>query len=118
MDKFFNKRLLMVASLTFGTFAGALGAQAEKPGLDAQQLGITESVLHYCGPIDPEAAKKLKDKVARMVQGASNEAIAKVRASDGYRHAYESVTKFTAQVDPRNAKIMCTGQSAEGKSGR
>src|ERR1700675_353533 len=112
MTRIFNKQFLMGASLTCGLFSGALCAHGETPGLDAEQLGITESVLHYCGPVDPDAAKKLQDKVAQLVKGASKEALAKARASETYKHAYELVNSFVAQVDEHNAKIACTDQWA------
>lgn len=108
MNGIFGRRLPVVVCLLYGTFAGSLGADAEQPGLDAQQLGITESVLHYCGPIDPDAAKQIKNKVAQLVQGVSEAALAKARESDAYKKAYERVSSFTAQVDTHNAKKVCT----------
>src|SRR5579862_4895470 len=94
-----NKQLLMVAALASGLLAGAPYARADKPGpnkqgLNVQQLAITESVLKFCGPVDADAAKKLQDKVAQLVQGASDEALAKARDSDDYRKAYDLVMKF------------------------
>jgi hypothetical protein len=110
-----NKQLLMVAALTSGLLAGAPFSRADKPGLNVQQLAIAESVLKVCGPVDADAAKKLQDKVAQLVQGASEEALAKARDSDDYRHAYDLVMKFAGQVDEHNAKTVCTNQSADSK---
>jgi hypothetical protein len=114
--RYFNKQLLMVACMTYS--AGALHAHAAEPVLDAQQLGITESVLHYCRRVDPDAATKLKEKVAKLVQGASEDALAKVRASEAYKHSYDSVSGFVAQVDEHNAKIICSDLLANDKKRR
>jgi hypothetical protein len=118
MNTFFNKQLLMVVSVTCGMFAGApftRAAKPVKPVVNVQQLAITESVLQFCGPVDADAAKKLQDKLAKLVQGASDEELAQARESDDYRHAYDFVAKMTAQVDEHHAKAACTDQLADSK---
>jgi hypothetical protein len=117
MNTFFNKRLLLVVSGACGLFAGmplTLAAKP-KPPVNVQQLAITESLLKFCGPVDADAAKKLQDKLANLMEGASDEALAEVRASDDYRHAYDLITKITGQVDEHDAKTACAGQLADIK---
>jgi hypothetical protein len=115
MNRYFNKQLPIIACIAYGAFAAALPAHAAEPAVDAQQLGIMESVLHFCGPVDPDSASKLKEKVAKMVQGASEAALAKVRESDEYKHSYDIVNGFVGQVDEHNAKLVCSEQLAKDK---
>jgi hypothetical protein len=118
MNSFFNKQLLIVVSATCGVFAGAPFARAAKPvkpAVNVQQLAITESMLQFCGPVDADTAKKLQDKLSKLVQGASDEELAQARESDDYRHAFDLVTKFTAQVDEHNAKTACSEKLADSK---
>ena len=101
----------MIASFALTVFGSA---QADAPALDAQQLGLAESMLKFCGPIDPGASKRLGDKVSQLTKGASEETVSKARESDQYRHAYESVSAFTAQIDAHNAKNFCA-EPVKGK---
>jgi len=87
----------------------------EAAAVNEQSRGITESVLHFCGPVDPEAAARLKEKIAQLVQGASEDAEAKLRGSDEYRKAYDSVTDFVGKVDERNARRFCSVSLAQSK---
>ncbi|MHB8721756.1 MAG: hypothetical protein ACYDAH_10210 [Steroidobacteraceae bacterium] len=112
MNRNFKKQFPLIACLTCGVFALAHAAEVT---VDAEQLGIVESVLHFCGPVDPASASKLKERVAKLVQGASEAALAKVRESDEYKHSYEMVDGFVAQVDEHNAKTVCTDELAKDK---
>lgn len=87
----------------------------EAAAVNVQSLGITESVLLFCGPVDPEAAARLKEKIAQLLQGASDDAVAKLRGSDEYRKAYDSVTAFVGSVDQRNARRFCSESLAQNK---
>lgn len=81
---------------------------ADTPAPSAQVLGVTESVINYCGPIDPAAADRLRQMIKQLVQGASEQQLAEVRKSDEYRKAYDSVVDFVAKIDQRNAKNFCS----------
>jgi hypothetical protein len=70
-------------------------------------LGVTESVLNFCGPRDPSAAARLRQKIKQLVQGASAQQLAEVRQSDEYRMAYKSVADFAAKIDEHNVKRFC-----------
>lgn len=106
MNNRFNRLRRLAATLALGCFVLPM-AHAGEPALNAQQLGMAESALKFCGPVDPAAATKLKDKIAELLKGASDEALAKARASDEYRKAYEMMNGFTAQVDEHDAKTLC-----------
>jgi hypothetical protein len=82
-------------------------AFADAPAPNAQALGVAESVVSYCGSIDPAAADQVRQMIKQLVQGASEEQLAEVRNSDDYRKAYDSVGDFTAKIDPHNAKTFC-----------
>jgi hypothetical protein len=87
----------------------ALGPIAHADGAlpDARVLGVSESVLNYCGPRDPTAAHRLRQKIEQLVQGASAQRLAEVRNSDEYRKAYDSVVDFAAKIDAHNVKRFC-----------
>ena len=88
---------------------------ADTPAPNAQVLGVTESVINYCGPIDPAAADRLRQMIKQLVQGASEQQLAEVRNSDEYRKAYDSVADFVGKVDEHNAKRACSESLAENK---
>jgi hypothetical protein len=103
------RALLGVVSLS----AFAIPAISAEPAINAQILGLTESVLQYCAKVDPGAAEKLEEKIKRLVGGASDETVAKVRRSEQYRTAYSSATQFVSQVDDKNAPRVCADALAE-----
>jgi hypothetical protein len=90
-------------------------AWADDPVLDSRALGIAESMVTYCARIDAATAARYQQKAKLLVKGASEEALAKVRKSDAYRAAYDSVTDFTSKIDNRNAKLACTGSADRHK---
>lgn len=83
--------------------------------MDAQALGITESILAYCGPLDPEAATKIRERIKELARGASEEQLAAVRSGEEYRRAYDSMVEFVGKVDEHNAKRVCSGPPANSK---
>jgi hypothetical protein len=99
---------LACAWLALPPLALADGAQPS-----AQVLGVTESVINYCGPIDPPAADRLRQMIRQLVQGASEQQLAEVRKSDEYRKAYDSVVDFVGKIDQRNAKQFCSETPTE-----
>ena len=88
-------------------WAAAPLANAQTPAPSPRLLGVTESILNYCGPRDPSAAARLRQKIKQLVQGASTQQLAEVRQSNEYRKAYESVVDFTAKIDEHNVKRFC-----------
>jgi hypothetical protein len=90
-------------------------ACADDPAPNAQALGVAESVLNYCGPLDPVGADRMRGMIKQLVQGASEQQLAEVRKSDEYRKAYDSVVDFVGKTDPRNAKRFCSEPSRERK---
>ena len=74
---------------------------------NARMLGVSESILSYCGSRDPAAAERLRQKVKQLVQGASVKQLAEVRNSDEYRKAYDSVVDFAAKIEEHNLKRFC-----------
>jgi hypothetical protein len=70
-------------------------------------LGVSESLLNYCGSRDPAAAERLRQKIKQLEQGASAQQLAEVRKSDEYRKAYDSMVDFAAKVDEHNLKRFC-----------
>jgi hypothetical protein len=82
-------------------------ALADAP-VNAQQLGMIERVLEFCGPIDTTAAQKLQAKVTEISKGASEESLGKARGSDDYKKARAFMDGIIEQMDPGNAKAVCS----------
>ena len=73
----------------------------------AKALGITEGVLQFCAAVDASAVAKLREKVARLTHGMTEEQVAHSRQSTDYRVAYASIEEFVGKVDAHNAKRVC-----------
>jgi hypothetical protein len=101
----------LVALLAVG---GVALAHADAPVVNAQALGVTESVLQYCGPLDRTAAVKLRERIKELVGDASEQQLTEVRHSDEYRKAYDSVVDFVGKVDEHNAKRVCSETPGAG----
>jgi hypothetical protein len=83
-------------------------AFADAPMPNAQALGVAESVLNFCGPIDPGGADKLRQLVRLLVQGANDQQLARVRGSEEYRKAYDSVVELTGKIDRHDVNKFCS----------
>ena len=81
----------------------------------AQQLGMLESLLHYCGPVDSAAAASLQTKLREVAAGLSSSQLAKLRRSADYHSAASDMEKFAAQVDPHNSKRLCLQAARAGQ---
>jgi hypothetical protein len=81
---------------------------ASEPAPDAQVLGITEGIVSYCDRVDAPVAAKLREKVRQMTQGASEEALAKIRETDEYRQGFESVADVVGKATKPNEAQPCT----------
>lgn len=65
-------------------FAGELPAPAA--------LGQVESLLDSCSKANPQSAPDYKKQRERLVQGASEKDLAKLRAADEYKDAYKEIS--------------------------
>jgi hypothetical protein len=97
----------------FGSLACSLLAYsglalAAAPVVDPQALGITEAIVNYCAPINASATAKLQEKLRQLEQGASEEALTKVRNTSAYRAAYKSINDIVSKVPPQNAPGVCS----------
>jgi len=93
----------------------AAGARADGAPLDPRVLGVNESLLKYCEPLDEPGAMQLRQKIKLMVKGRSDLDLANLRASDAYRQGYEAETKFVSMVEERNAHRACADAVAKPK---
>ena len=89
------------------TAAGKAGSASSSTLPDARVLGITESALKYCTGLDPSAGVKLELQKRKLVRGASQQDLDKIRGSNEYRQAYAAESDFVAKVDEHNAKRIC-----------
>lgn len=112
---------LLLASGVFVLPAGAdTPASAVPPAVPAQarwvnahDLGIAEAKVRFCGRVAPAAEPKLKEKVKLLVQGASRETLDRIRRSEDYHKAHESVDAFAAKIDEHNYQRFCSESPAE-----
>jgi hypothetical protein len=88
---------------------------AQAPPPNAHVLGVAESTLNFCAPVDPAAGARMRAVIEQMVQGVSEKDLSAVRESEEYRQAYDAVTDFVGKVDPHNAKRVCAESVADGK---
>ena len=95
-------------SLLIVALVVAMGARADESGPDPRVLGVTEGLLTYCEKMDPPAAAQYRERLKVLTQGASEAALARLRDSDVYRKARESLDDFVGKVDEHNAKRVCT----------
>jgi len=83
--------------------------RADGPALDPRTLGVNESLLHYCEPLDAADAARLREKIKQMVKGTSDAKLAAMRASAEYRKGYDAETQFVALFDEHNVRRACSG---------
>jgi hypothetical protein len=102
----FTKPTCWIALLACGGLAWA--ARADGPAPDPRVLGLTESMLSYCTKLDQALATPYQEKIRQLIQGASVEVLAKVRSSEEYQRARQSMDDFVSKVDEHNAKRVCS----------
>ena len=70
-------------------------------------LGHLEGALDSCARAIPKSAAEYKKKKERLVQGVSDEDLAKVRAADEYQEAYKAVSDQLEKVSKDEAAAGC-----------
>jgi hypothetical protein len=100
--------LLACAVLTAPTLA-----RADIPEPNARLLGVTEGILTYCTKVDPPSVARYRERIKLLVQGASDATLAKVRNSDAYLKARQSLDDFVSKVDEHNARRVCVNGLAD-----
>jgi hypothetical protein len=93
----------------------APAAQADEPLPDAKSLAMTEAILDHCAKIDPAYASNYQKRVQLVAQGASEEILAKVRKTDEYQQAHDSIVESLAKVDEQDAKKACSQALTENR---
>jgi hypothetical protein len=107
-------KLHRILALSGTVLLGQSALAGELPP-DAKALGIAEAISSYCAKVDPSAAPQYRDKVKLVAKGASDEVLAKVRKSDEYQKAHQSVDDFVGKVDEHNVGKVCTHALARSK---
>jgi hypothetical protein len=108
----FIKPMRWIALLACGWLACAMVARADGAAPDPRVLGLTEGILSYCTKVDPALAAPYQEKFRQLVQGASDEVLARVRSSDEYQRARQSMEDFVSKVDEHNARRVCSNAVA------
>jgi hypothetical protein len=89
-------------------------APAKVP-LPDKSLGQIESILDFCGQIDPQSAAKIKDVKKMLVGDASEKELAEVRDKQEYKDSYQSVSDQLAKVAKSKASKACSAYLEGGK---
>lgn len=82
-------------------------ALAEEPAPQAQTLATLETMLEHCARLNPEAADRFREQAKLVAQGASEEALAKMRKSDEYQKSRDSTLESLAELGDEYAKKAC-----------
>jgi hypothetical protein len=90
-------------------------AGAAEPTVSAQALGQAEALLSYCSDIDPAAATKYRERVKLLLQGASEETLAKMRKSDEYQQSHDAMGDLFGKFDPESGRRACAQYLAVDK---
>jgi hypothetical protein len=106
LSGYFDRRSYWIA-VACAFLAAPWAASAGETGPDPRTLGLTEGLLQYCSKSAPSTTVGYREKIMRLVQGVSEQELARVRASAEYLQARSSLEEFTSQVDEHNAKRMC-----------
>jgi hypothetical protein len=103
-----HRILLVGLALLLASLARADEPKAPNP----QSLGLIEAITDKCAEIDPDNVARYRAQVKMLTQDASDEAVAKVRKSDDYRQAYDSVADSLAATTGKDAVQACKGSLA------
>lgn len=90
-------------------------ALADEPAPQAQTLATMETILEHCAKLNPAIADQYREQAKLLVQGASDETLAKVRKSDEYQQSRDSTLESLAQVDDQDAKKACAQSLPQSK---
>jgi hypothetical protein len=101
--------VLLQCAFLLPAIAGADSAKpADTPAPSAHALGVADGLLKYCEKADAPAALAIQKGIKGLVGNSSAVNVARIRASDEYRSAYNSITDFLARVDDHNAHVVCS----------
>jgi len=110
-----NRILLYAGAVAAAQFVLVSAASAAEVIPDAKVLGTTEAILNYCARIDPAGADAFQSRSRMVTQGASEEAVQKVRKSEEYREARDTTEASLADVDPADAVKICAQNRPQGQ---
>lgn len=96
------RRVLIVAALL-----APCVVLAEEPGPDAATLARADALFAYCAKIDPAHGARYREQLELASQGATQEAITKVRQSEDYQQVHKSVEDLMALLDENNSVKVC-----------
>ena len=87
---------------------------ADEPSLDPKSFASIEAILEHCARTDPASADRYKEQAKAVSQGASEEALVKLRKSSDYVTTHDSMLDLLSKSDEQNAKRVCARQLAIG----
>jgi len=115
MARFNNKHFGPTLTLTCAAAFLPLLAHADESTFDGRVLAATEAVLDYCAKIDPSAADQYRQQLKVMLHGATDEVLAKARATDDYKQARAAAEDSLSKLDEKDAKETCSQSATPAK---
>lgn len=109
-----KRKLILSLGLVIGFGQWALADEHAAPP-SPQLLGMAEAIIDKCAEIDPTNADRYHGRAQIVTQGASIEAVARVRKSDEYKEAYGSTADSLSAVSATDAVKACRGSLVERK---
>jgi len=87
----------------------APGFALSEPALDSEAMAKLQSALDFCSQRNPAAADRYQEQAKRFTQGATEDEVAQLRASEDYKSAYESGLAALREVSEQDAAGACNG---------
>jgi hypothetical protein len=100
-----KRKLLLCLGIAIGVGQFAMAEEPAAPS--PQTLGMVEAILNKCSEIDPDNAERYHAQVQMVTQGTSNESVGKVRSSDEYKQAYDSMGESLSSIIAADAMKTC-----------
>ena len=90
-----------------------LASNAAAPADPATSLAADDGLLKICSTVADSHVEVIRQHLAQLEKGKSPDELAKLRASDAYQSAYQSVADMLGKVDEAELKKVC----ASGRAG-
>ena len=103
-----NRLVVLCAALGLPQFALA-EAQVDKVQVDSQTLAMLQGTADFCAEVQPESAAKFEEQTRLMLANVPDEDLDKVRESEEYKAAYDSIREQLGKVPKKDAVEGCKG---------
>lgn len=103
------KRLIIFIAMVISAQQGTAAT-----GFDPATLGHMKGVLEMCGATNRQAASQYLLQMKALIGSATRQEIDKVRKTQAYQVAYQSVRNELSNRSPQELASACSSYLAEG----